>query len=156
MLKNNMQNYQILEHTADLRIRAFGRTLEEFFGNALKGMMKYVKKDSKFQIPISKQVRRVVKISSPDWNALLVDFLSEALTLADINREVYREAEFVNFPRPVADGVQKKEAGFFLEARLLGEKIGRFDKDIKAVTYHRLDIRKNKEGLWEATIVFDI
>ena len=151
-----MEAYQILEHTADLRIRVFGRTLEELFGNALAGMMGYLKKISKSQFPISKQIKRVIKISSPDWNALLVDFLSEALTLADINQEVYRQAEFVNFPRPVADAVQKKEAELFLEARLWGEKIGRFDKDIKAVTYHRLDIRRNKDGFWEATIVFDV
>jgi len=150
-----MEVYQILEHTADLRIRAFGRTLEELFGNALAGMMDYLKSE-KLKAKNVKPVKRIIKISSLDFNALLVDFLSEALTLADINQEVYRQAEFVNFPRPVADAVRKKEAGLFLEARLWGEKIGRFDKDIKAVTYHRLDISRNKDGLWEATIVFDI
>ncbi len=150
-----MKPYEILEHTADLRIRVIGKTKDELFRNALSGMMEYLKSEKR-KTKSAKQVKRKVKISSPDLNALLVDFLSEALTSADTHQEVYCEAEFINFPRPVADAVRKKEAGLFLEARFIGRKIERFDRDIKAVTYHRLNIQKNKEGLWEATIVFDI
>ena len=33
-----MKPYEILEHPADLKIRAFGKTKEELFLNMLKGM----------------------------------------------------------------------------------------------------------------------
>lgn len=156
-----MKPFEILEHTADLRIRVFGKNPEELFKNALAGMMGYLKRPTADgQRPKAKgqrtKVFRIIKISSPDLNALLVDFLSEALTLADTNQEVYREAEFLRFPKPSADSIFKKDGELGFEARLLGERIDRFDKDIKAVTYHRLNIEQNKEDFWEATIVFDI
>lgn len=31
-----------------------------------------------------------------------------------------------------------------------------FDKDIKAVTYHEAEVKKNDQGKYETTIVFDI
>ena len=43
-----MKNYEILEHKADLKIRAFGKTKEELFLNMLLGMAgKYETRNSK-------------------------------------------------------------------------------------------------------------
>src|SRR3989338_310971 len=73
------QGFEILEHTADLRIKAWGKTKEELFKNALRGMA-YVQKE---EARIKKQESRITKkvqVKSTDMTALLIDFLSEVLT----------------------------------------------------------------------------
>ena len=37
-----------------------------------------------------------------------------------------------------------------------GRKVKRFKEDIKGVTYHELEIKQQKDGTWETTILFDI
>ncbi len=134
-----MKEYEILEHTTDLKIRAFGKTKEELFSNLLKGIFLAARPEIKDKIEKIKKV----KIRSIDEQGLLVDFLSEALTLSDINNEAYFEARF------------KKLTETELEAEILGQPIKKFGLEIKAVTYHGLEIKKVK-GLWEATVLFDI
>ncbi len=50
----------------------------------------------------------------------------------------------------------KKFSDNELEAEIFGQKVERFGEDIKAVTYHDLEIHQNTEGEWEATVLFDI
>lgn len=139
MRKNG--KYEILEHKADLKIRAFGETKEELFLNALFGMQDSMNPEIKKPEGI---VKREVKIKSPDLPALLVDFLSEALYLIQVNKEIYNNIKF------------KKFTNTEIEAELIGQKIERFGEDIKAVTYHQLDIHQRKDRTWEATVLFDI
>ena len=40
--------------------------------------------------------------------------------------------------------------------KLSGTRINNFDEEIKAVTYHEANVIKNKKGLWETCIIFDI
>ena len=136
-----MKKYEILEHKADLKIRAFGKTKEEVFLNALFGMSESMKPEIKKQ---EETVAREIKISSLDLPSLLVDFLSEVLYLTQVNKEIYTEAKF------------KKFTDTELEVELIGKKVERFGEDIKAVTYHGLDIHQRGDGIWEAAILFDI
>lgn len=135
-----MKKYEILEHKADLKIRAFGKTKEELFSNALLGMSE----NQKPEIKQKKKIKRNIKIKSPDSPALLVDFLSKVLYLTQVNKEIYDKVKFLKF------------TNIELEAELSGQKVERFGEDIKAVTYHGLDIRQEKNGTWEATVLFDI
>jgi len=135
-----MKTYEILEHKADLRIRAFGRTKEELFLNTLKGM-------SDSQTAETEEgtiVKRELRVLSSDLPALLVDFLSEILYLEQINKEIYSRVEFKKFT--------EKE----IEAEISGKKVIRLGTDIKAVTYHEIDVRQKENREWEATIIFDI
>ncbi|MBI2451037.1 MAG: archease [Parcubacteria group bacterium] len=133
--------YEILEHTADLRMRVAGKTKEDFFSAALEGMMRVLaEKPPKF---FEKKLRQV-KIESPDLTSLLIDFLNEALSLAYINKEIYIKAVF------------KKLSETILEAELEGAAIDGFDEDIKAATYHEASAAQNEKGEWETVIIFDI
>jgi SHS2 domain-containing protein len=134
-----MKPYEILEHPADLKIRAFGKTKEELFLNTLKGMAENLKPEMNEII-----AKRKIKISSPDLGALLIDFLNEVLYLIQANKEVYTDINF------------KKLNNTELEGELIGRETKRFGEDIKAVTYHDLDIHQEKDGHWEATVLFDI
>ena len=136
-----LKKYEILEHKADLKIRVFGKTKEELFLKMMIGMNENMKPEIKE--PIEK-TKREIKIESPDLNSLLVDFLSEVLYLIQVNKEIYFDAKFTKF------------SDTELEGELTGQKVERFGEDIKAVTYHGLDIHQRKDGIWEATVLFDI
>ena len=134
-----MRKFEILEHKADLKIRAFGKIKEELFLNILKGMMESMKPEG-----LEAGEKRKIEIKSLDLKSLLVDFLSKALYLSQVNKEVYFEAKF------------KKFTDSELEGELIGQKVESFGEDIKAVTYHSLDIHQEKDGTWQATVLFDI
>jgi len=133
------KGYKILEHPSDVRVQAFGKTKEELFLNAMLGMNAVLKP----KILDKKSEKREIKLTSIDINALLVDFLSEVLYLIQTNKEIYNKIKFTKF--------SDKE----LEGELFGNKVSEFGEDIKAVTYHNLKIEQ-KNGLFEATILFDI
>ncbi len=135
-----MKKYEILPHTADLKIRVFGRTKEELFSNALLGITEALRAEIKEQ-----KIRiKDIKVKSPDLGALLVDFLSEVLYLTQVNKEIYIKVKFKEF------------SDTELKAELFGRKVERFGEDIKAVTYHNLDVHQGKDGTWEATVLFDV
>lgn len=133
--------FQILPHTADIRIKAQGKDLPELFLSMAKGMMSVIKKDYQ---KVKPKVERKIKIGkAPDYETLLVDFLSEILRLCDTNKEVYSQ---VKISKPDLGG---------LKAKIKGDRVEGFDEDIKAVTHHDLKIKKIVKG-YEAVIVFDI
>lgn len=137
------QGFEILEHTADLRIKVWGKTKEELFKNALRGMTHVQKPESRIKNHKSRIVKTIA-IESADLTALLIDFLSEALTQSQINRAVFYNVKFLKF------------SDTSLEAKIEGIEVDEFDEDIKAVTYHEAEVKQNPEGVYETKIVFDI
>jgi len=135
--------YEVLEHTADLRLRVWGRDEEELFREALLAMAEIMKAERRRAEHEEKNVRNV-HIQSQDITTLLVDFLNEILTLAQTHREIYTEIFF------------KRISEAELIAELSGFAVEGFEEDIKAVTYHEAEIRKNVEGNLETNLVFDI
>jgi len=134
-----MKKFKILEHKADLKIRAFGKTKEELFLNAMIGMFEGARYESE-----GEEIKREIKISSLDLPSLLVDFLNEVLYLCEVNKEVYHKVLFKNLTEKELEGI------------LVGKKLKRMGVHIKAVTYHGLDIHQRKDKTWEATVLFDI
>lgn len=135
-----MEKYQILEHTADVKVKAFGKDKKELFLNMLKGMASILQPEVK-----SKQRKvRKIKIKSIGLETLLVDFLSEALYLTQVNKEIYNNVKFKSFTDTEIEG------------ELIGQRIERLEEDIKGVTYHEIDIHQKRDGIWEVTVIFDI
>lgn len=146
-----IKEFEIVPHTADLKIRAFGITFEELFRNALKGMFSCIKPQGpnilyKDDEPIVSKfnAEHIVNVKSINRETLLIDFLSECLYLSDKNNEAYFDATF--------SLLEETE----LQANIYGINITGFEVvEIKAVTYHDLELEQI-DGLWTATIVFDI
>ena len=132
--------YKILDHISDLKIKVFGKNLPELFENAVFAMRECLRPE--IEIP-EKNTKSKIKIKSANLLSLLVDFLSEVLYQAQVNKEIYHEVKFDKF------------SDTELEAELFGEKVKRFGLEIKGVTYHNLEIKKIKNH-WQAIIVFDI
>lgn len=135
-----MKPYQILEHKADLKIKALGKTKQEVFSNMLLAMTE----SQRPEIKEKEKITREVNVKSTDLSALLVGFLSEVLYLSQTNREVYFEVTF------------KKFSDTELEGQLTGQKVERFGEEIKAVTWHSLDVHQKEDGTWQATVLFDV
>ena len=132
--------YEILPHTADFRIRAWGKTHEELFADSLRGMSSVMRPEAREQSPT---VTRDVSVASADTVALLIDFLSEALSLAEIHKEIYTDVQFHEFD------------GRSLRAAIRGLPVPEFSEDVKAVTYHGAEIRKADRG-YEVTVTYDV
>lgn len=133
--------YSFLEHTADMRMNVTGKTLEHLFRDALLGMVALMSPSKQKE---AQKVRRTIILEAQDATALLVDFLSEALMLMHTEREAYTGAQFHLISE------------HSLEVELVGYVIESFGEDIKAVTYHEANVKKNSEGAWLTTIIFDI
>lgn len=134
-----MKRFAILEHPADIKMRAFGKDKKELFQNALLGMQSALRVKGQ-----RAKVKRKIKIESSDLASLLVDFLSEINYLNEVKGEIYDEVKFKEFS-------EKKLIG-----EVLGKKVEEFGLQIKGVTYHGLAVRQKKDGSWETTILFDI
>lgn len=137
-----MRSHHVEPHMADVRLKVEGDTLEELFQAALEGMGELIKKGV-FQKKDTPEVQRI-SILSPDVTSLLIDFLSEVLTLSHIQHVVFGKMEFLELTETR------------LKASIWGRKVRAFDEDIKAVTYHEANVAKNKRGFYETMIVFDI
>ena len=70
--------YEVLEHTADVRFRATGRTLAEAFAEAARAVCETMAPGC-----TPARVERRIGLEAPDTGTLLADFLSEILYLAD-------------------------------------------------------------------------
>ncbi|HHH40833.1 MAG TPA: archease [Chloroflexi bacterium] len=128
-----------IEHTADWAIHVRGRNLAELFTRAAQGMYALVIDLARVR-PL---VERKVNLESFDAETLLVDWLSELLW--------YTESEGLVFSQFEVHEITPTR----LQATVQGEVVSNLEKQIKAVTFHNLVIRRTGEG-YEVTIVFDV
>ena len=126
--------YEILEHTADVRMLVQGDSLEDLFSEALYGMMEILEPKVDDQ---KKVIERVIAIEATDTTTLLIDFLNEVLLSTQIHKEAYNKMIF------------KELSQHSLEAILSGIAVQSFGEDIKAVTYHEAEVKRTEDGTWE-------
>lgn len=137
-----MRRYEPVEHTADVGIKAYGRDLAELFSNAGFGMfdiiaeLKFFKPQEKFEINLKEE----------NLEELLVSWLRELL-----GKYIFNESVVVNTEiKEISEN--KLKAIIFCDRITDKSKI---KKDIKAVTYHDLHIKK-KNNHYETQIIFDV
>lgn len=141
IVKNDgMKKYEMLEHTADIKIRSYSQDLQELFKNSALGMMDFIFGEGFEQKNIEET--DVVEIKADDIEALLVEFLSELNFLINTNYRAYIDFEFEEF-----EDTHLKAKVWSCPAQA--------KEYIKAVTYHELKIERTDEG-WQATIIYDI
>jgi SHS2 domain-containing protein len=138
-----MYTIQNLPHTADLRIKVEATDLEDLFRGALEGMCRILWDVEKPE-PIQKDQLKLLITHAPDATVLLIDFLSEVLTLTLSKKTLFREMRIVSMDE------------YHLDCIIIGSKVEGFDDDIKAVTYHEAEVVQNGLGNWETLVVFDI
>lgn len=130
--------YEEVDHTADWSLRVWAPDLAGLLEQAARGMYHLLGVQQADE-PLA---GRKLALQAPDTETLLVDFLNEILYFAEEERLAFRHFYLS------LDGHE-------LEAELEGTAIEAQTKEIKAVTYHRLNIEEGKKGL-STELVFDV
>jgi SHS2 domain-containing protein len=138
--KSNFGFTQI-EHTADIGLQLKGETLEDLFRYSFYGLLSIVSEEK-----LTAKEEKKIEISAPDRESLLVDFLNELIFF--INTKRWLPTEITNL---------------FIEDHKLTASIAGANyetpdiitKEVKAATYHKLNIVENVDK-WETVIYFDI
>ncbi len=125
-------------HTADWALRVWAADLNGIFEQAARGMYRLMGVEPAEE----PRAARELEISAADAESLLVAFLSELLFLLEQEQLVFDDFDLECSPTHVS-------------ARLSGVPCVRIAKEIKAVTYHKLQIQETSTGL-EVLIVFDV
>ncbi len=131
--------YEEIEHTADVGIRAYGKTASEIFAHAAEGMFSLIADPTEVEPKGEVEVR----LAADDLPKLLVAWLSELLFLHETQRLLFCKFKV-------------RVRGTSLRAEAWGEAIDKRRHElklaIKAVTYHRLSVDLAK-GV--AEVIFD-
>lgn len=141
-----MKKFEILEHTADIGIAAYGKTRKEVFINAAKGMFEIIAGENKNP---KENFYDKIKLEADNLEGLLFAWLNELLYISETKLVILSKFKI------------KELSDYQIKAEVEGAKINppsvKIEKEIKAVTYHRLEIKKDEEsGLWRAQVIFDI
>lgn len=133
--------YRFLEHTADIKFQAYGKTLNEVFENAVLAIAEYISRGKKIKAAKGK----VIKVSGNDLESLFYNFLDELIYLIDAE----------NFLAVKAKVTIK---GYNLKAELFGDNTKNYKEldHIKAATYAEMHIKKLPDENWEAQCVLDV
>ena len=138
-----MKTYELIDHTADVGIKAYGKNLEEAFQNVAKGMFDIITDSSE----IESVGQYNVDLEAPDIEQLLIDWLSELLYLNSARNLVF------GFFKVDLDEKNNK-----LSAKIFGEKFTlsrhKIGTEIKAVTYHMIEVRNKRP--YHVQVLFDI
>ncbi len=136
-----MKRYQLIEHTADTGLVAYGQTLAEAFANAAYGLFSIIAELK----TVKETESRRLEISEDDPEALLFEWLNRLIYLFDVDMILLKRFEITDFN------------GHRLKATCYGEKYDpsrhRLKTGVKAATYHLLKADQEKN---QVRVIFDI
>jgi SHS2 domain-containing protein len=160
--------FEILEHTADIGLRAHGKTLEELFENAAWGLTEILDAARQVRVigaaavdagtpPRSPSARsrgapagyaprpQWIALGPTDIEALLVDWMNELILLTEEGKACLSTVQIDS----VGDeGVQARVDLVECDPPPEGT-------ELKAATYHQLSVRQTGDG-WVAVVYFDV
>jgi len=136
------KDFEIIDHTADVGIIAYGAGISQAFSNAARALFSLI-----IELDSVKEVLyRDIELTASDEESLLVEWLNELIYLFDTEYIIFRRFEVSVLPNAR------------LEARGYGEKVDssrhRLKTGVKAATYHMLKV--NKGNGYKVQVIFDI
>jgi SHS2 domain-containing protein len=138
-----MKQFVFLEHAADAKFQAFGRTIEECFANSALAMNSVECNIKK----VAAKQKLAIRVSAENTEELLHKFLEETLFQMETKKLLFSKFKIkIN---------EKKNS---LTAELFGEKINKKKHElktlVKAVTWNNFYLKKEKK-IWSAQAVCD-
>jgi SHS2 domain-containing protein len=135
--------FEIIDHTADVAIAAYGADLKKAFANAALGMFSIITDIDK----VNESMIRDVEVTSEDMTDLLVSWLNELLFICEVEKFLFKKFDISELN------------GTRIVAKCYGEKIDpkrhRIKTEIKAATYHMTQIEEKRDGV-RIQVLFDI
>jgi len=124
------KDFEILDHTADVGIIAYGNDVKQAFTNTAKGLFSLITELDN----INEVLYRDIELVAPDQESLLVEWLNELIYLFDAEGIIFRRFDIVEL-----DDTR-------LKARSYGERVDssrhKLKTGVKAATYHMLKVDK--------------
>ena len=136
-------DYTLLDHTADLGIRVYGTDLKDLFEGAGRALMHLM---VKAKIP-SKTHSMKISVSGKDLADLMVRWLGEILYLFAGENLVVTSIRM--------GPVSASHLDATLETVPFEPESHETLREIKAVTYHQIEVTEMPNG-WEAKVIFDV
>ena len=138
------KNFELIEHTADIGVVAYGASLKQAFANAARGMFSIITDLDK----VVEVLHRDIELTESDQETLLVAWLNELVYIFDVEHILFKRFEITEL-----DETRLKARGY-------GEKVDsarhELKMGIKATTYHMLRIDKIANNGYRVQVLFDI
>lgn len=131
--------FRELEHTADWELEVWAPNLSDLLEQSARGMYAL----SGMELQGGRRYTHSINLHGEDRESLLVRFLSELLWWQQEQGQGF-DTFSINI-----------DCQYNLQAEVGGCAIQKLDKEIKAVTYHNLDVQTSEQGL-RVRIVFDV
>ena len=136
------KEFEIINHTADVGIIAYGADMNKTFANAAKGLFSLITELN----DVEEVMHRDIELTAQDEESLLVEWLNELIYLFDAENILFKRFDITKL-----NNTQ-------LKARSYGEKVDsskhKLKTGVKAATYHMLKIGKG-DGC-KVQVLFDI
>jgi len=136
------KEFEIINHTADVGIIAYGADMNETFANAAKALFSLITELD----DVEEAIHRDIELTAPDQESLLVGWLNELIYLFDAENIIFKRFDVTQLSQT------------HLKARSYGHKVDsskhKLKTGVKAATYHMLKIDKSNGG--KVQVLFDI
>jgi len=150
--------FEVMDYTSDVKIKAYGRTMEELFENSAKGMFSLISEKPESDLTIMQKIS-IVSGYENSYEELLVSWLEKLLFYHETKKIIFFDFKIISLSLNAED--KKNNRGSLLQAEARG---GYIDADrheilihIKGPTYHDLKIIHDiKKKVFEVNIIFDV
>ena len=136
------KDFEIIDHTADVGIVAYGADMSQAFANAARALFSLITELD----DVTEVLHRDVELTAPDEEGLLVEWLNELIYLFDTENVIFKRFDITKLNHTQ------------LKARSYGEKVDKskhqLKTGVKAATYHMLKVDKG-DGC-QVQVLFDI
>ena len=140
---STVKPFEVIEHTADIGIVAYGADVKQVYANAALGLFNLMADLDN----LKEGVKREIELSAEDVEVLLVQWLNELIYISEVEHVIFKRFEI------------NELSNTRLKATCFGEKIKagqhRLKREIKAATYHMLKLSKEGDR-YQVRIIFDI
>lgn len=137
-----VKDFEIVDHTADVGIIAYGADMSQAFANAARGLFSLITELD----DVAEVLYRDTELTAADEESLLVEWLNELIFLFDVDNIIFKRFDITQL-----NNTQ-------LKARSYGEKVDsakhKLKTGVKAATYHMLKISQG-DGC-KVQVLFDI
>ena len=136
-----MAKFEILDHTADVKIRAYGKTIEEVFEAAAVAFFAVIADLD----GIHEQTSTIITTQAINQEELLVSWLNELLYHYEVKRLLLKRFEVSSL-----NHTSIRAAGF-------GERLDPsrhvVHREVKMATYHQLKVARDEHGFFAEAIL---
>jgi SHS2 domain-containing protein len=133
--------FEVLEHTADLGIRAWGGSTPEAFEQAARGLSEVMG----LHVP-GPGTRRVLTLKADDVEGLLVGLLNELLFIHETRSEGFVAVDVIGL----------SEDNLVAEIEVAPQPDAPDGLMVKAATYHEVAVGRRPDGVVEARVYLDV